>query len=384
MAFTVLGGGCAAGDGGGLPFAGPDTDPEAISTAVDVLVDRWGDDGAFFAIMASLDAGYTAAQIVDGAPTLTADGTIPGERPDGSPLDLLTPLDAGGASGAVAPRGVAAAPRRLIAAQGDRPQDQFVGFLGTSLSEIFSNAQRHIGSLDDATVENISEVTLLLAASGYSAEQIVEAYITDSLDFRGLCAVVVGQGDTVIMPARPPQIDAEMFCPEILGTTTSSSTTTTVATGGGFIPGDGELDGVYEGGAGFLFEEVPGIYEMTESSVTAVVAGDDVSLDIVYTQRYAKRMRNDDVTCTASVRDTWSGRGFVVGGLLEIDIAPVTREILELAGSDCDVVESDGTARDSIMAEFAAEVPYAVFGSVNVDGTITGEFGQFISFTASR
>jgi len=383
--LCVFIGACGGNDGDGLPFAGPSVDPVEIAAAADLLVDRWGDDGAFFAIMASLDTGYTAAQIVDDAPTLTADGTIPREGPSGPSLDLLTPLDAGNASGTIAVHGIAAAPRRLFAAQGDRPEDQYVDFVDTSLGEIFSTAQRHIGSLDGATIESVTEVTLLLAASGYSAEQIVEAYITDSLDFRGLCAVVTsGQGDAVVIPAGAPQIDAETFCPEILGTTTTSTSTTTVAPGGSFTPGDGELDGIYEGTADLLFEDIPGVFELTESSVAAVVAGDDLSLDIIYTLRYVKRYTNDDPTCTASVRDTWSGRGFVVGGLLEIEIAPVTREIVELSGSACDVVESDGTARDSIMAEWAAEVPYAVFGSVNADGTLTGEFGDFLSFTANR
>ncbi len=230
------------------------------------------------------------------------------------------------------------------------------------------------------------EMTLLLGSSGYSVEQIVEAIITGSWDVTlndalAPCFVITGN-DGLVTPARVPMKFVDFLCPGVFTTGSTGPTTTTTTTVAGLVPGTEALDGTYTGTVEFVFT-IPG-WEVVTSEVRAVIAGDDIEVSLVYEFRYDPRYLNETPSCTAVVRDSWYGLGFVVSGLLELDLAPVSREILSLTGTDCDVAYSTGTARDEVMAEFANEVPYAVFGSVSDEGMLTGEFGDFLSFTATR
>lgn len=381
-ALALLGASCG-GNGGALPFDEP-TEGET-EAAIDALVARWGDQPSFYAVMASLDRGYSAEQVIKRADDLAADGTIPLVAPDGPGLAMLRPLPS--SEGAVSPR-IAAAPRRLVAGGDDlSPQNQFVDFVDASLGELFDSARAKLDR-EAAFEQEVVELTILLGASGYSVEQIVEALITDSWDITINDALapcyVIADGDDLVLPARVPLNFVNRLCPGVFTTTSTStsSSSATSTTGAGLIPGTGALDGVYEGSAQLLIGI--GEWEILSSEVRAVISGDDMELDLVYELYYHARYINETPSCTAVVRDSWHGLGFVVDGLVELNIAPVTREIVSLSGSDCDVAYSDGTARDSIMAEFDAEASYAVLGSIGDSGVLTGEFGDFVSFTATK
>lgn len=390
----VLALGACGGDGGRPIFAAEPT-PAAATAAALILTDRWGDRDAFFVSVASLDAGYGITQILDNAADISPDGTIPGIAPDGPPLDLLSPLvESVGAGTSFA---VIGAPRLIVAGGDTGPTDWYVAATDRTLGEIFSAGEQMLEAEavfgeggEDLLVAGVTEATLQLAASGYSADQILEALITGlwlPAGAAGSCAFIPTSRDIATFQVVPPEGVPGFLCQDLRGllatrSTDSDTTTTSRATVSSGVVGD--VDGEYAGTAHLLFDEVPGIYEMTNSRVVATISGDDVHLEITYTLRYAKRMTNETPTCVATVRDSWAGDGFIVGGLLEIDIQPMGREILDLTGSSCDEVESDGTARESIEAEFAAEVPYAVFGSADGAGTLTGEFGDFLGFTATR
>lgn len=64
---------------------------ERLTAATGALVDRWGDQGAFYASMAALHAGYSTTQLVDAAVTgaLRADGSVDGVEPERPPAGLL-------------------------------------------------------------------------------------------------------------------------------------------------------------------------------------------------------------------------------------------------------------------------------------------------------
>lgn len=224
---------CAGGGEGGLGFL-PDEEPsdlDVAAAALDTLVGRWDDRLAFFAVVAAFDAGYSADQVVAAADTLTADGTIPGIAPEGSPSGLLTPLPSGDA--AALPDGVAA-PRRLVAAGTETPQDRFVAFVGSSLGEVFDNARGHLHALaarerlagvvaelrDAGFVDYVVGLTILLRASGYRTEEIVEAITLGTFD----AAVTSNGGSCIVIPddegrpTRPTGIAAkwlEMLCPGV-------------------------------------------------------------------------------------------------------------------------------------------------------------------------
>jgi hypothetical protein len=176
--------------------------------AAAALVDQWGSDrDAFYVVAWSLDAGYSADQIIDAAPhgMIQADGTI--TDTEGAPVEpvrepegLLVAVEVG-ASGmgvlAAAAGSVGGLARRLLV--DDKPRDAQVSGRGL-LSEVFDRgldafhkkqAELQAQAEEDAAARAelealaleqvfwITRGTLELAARGYSAPQIIEAILLD-------------------------------------------------------------------------------------------------------------------------------------------------------------------------------------------------------------
>lgn len=367
----------ACGDDGSGGADGP-TYEEALA-AGETLVDRWDDRLAFYAVVAAFDRGYSAEQVIQHPADVAADGTIPGVDPDGPAAEVLSPITAGGAP---PPGRVSAAPRRLVAGpDGLSPQNQYINFIDATLGEVYDAGLAHLQQEADFQ-QSVVEMTILLGASGYSVEQIVEALILDSwdIDLATNCYVIV-DGPDLVTPRRVHAKFVELLCPGVFTddtTTTSSSTTTTAGAGSG----DDDVDGHYLGTGDYSFT-LPN-WEVLESAVDLEIDEGSVAMTLVYTLDYAVRYINDEPSCVALVRATFTGSGTVVGSSVEAVLDPISLEILNLEGSDCDVVyASGGTARDDIMAEFAAE-GRSTFNGIISNGVLTGNFGGFFDVVATR
>lgn len=233
VGLAVLLTACSGGGEGGLGFL-PESDDatlEQSAAAVEVLVERWGDEGAFFAVMASFDAGYDADQIVSHVADLTAGGTITGEDPAGPALGLAEPLPGGDAA---APPRSHAAPRRLTAALGDAPRDGYVGFVDATFGEAFAAGEDHLRLLkaraefaevladlrDTGFLEYVTGLTVLLRLSGYGAEEIVEAILLGTFDIAltsngGRCTVITGDDGATVAPTGITTPWMDTLCPGV-------------------------------------------------------------------------------------------------------------------------------------------------------------------------
>lgn len=375
---------CSGGEGGAADSTTPQgPGVEEVAAAAEVLVGRWDDRLAFFVVMASLDAGYSVSQVVEHPADLAADGSIPGVDPVGPPLGMLSPLQGGADASGMGVGGVSAAPRRLIlAARAELdPQNQYVDFVDATLGEISDAFQARLAR-EREFEETIVEVTLVLGGSGYTAEQIVEAIITDSLDVVGPCWFVPGADGPVIPQGTPIPLFETLCSPLFEPETTTTSTTTTSTTAPTDDPGAGGIDGTYVGTAVYAVS-LPG-FEVVESRVEVVIEAGSVAMTIDYEFRYVPRSINEDPSCTAVVRDLWSGNGALVGFEVEALLDAVSRDILELEGSDCEVAyPSSGTARDEILADFAEFGQGGFSGTVD-GGSLTGNFGDYLDITAAK
>jgi len=208
------------GDGADLPGATTSTDATVVGEAVagtveagDALVARWGDEDAFLVVLWAMDAGYSAAQIIDAAvdDRVGADGLISSSdggvlEPDGEPQGRLS-VDGPSAFGY---RFVTA--RYSVSAQAlDEPSEAYVADLDGFASEIFEAGQ---ASIREFTADQVAlaGVVLELAYVGYSFDQILEAlYFGDvragpSESGSLLCWGVIGEGGQMVVPANEPSI----------------------------------------------------------------------------------------------------------------------------------------------------------------------------------
>ena len=203
VALLTLAAGCGGTDAEVDTVTGETSGDNAspASVAAEALVDQWGSDReAFYVVAWSLDAGYSAGQIIEAAPLgrIQASGEIADAdgtplQPANEPAGLLTVAEgqALGLGVAIA----AAVPARssaLILAADDEPQDARVPGLG-QLSDIHDGAPTAFESRmaklreDDPLTpweelalqqtELITQVTLELGARGYSGRQILDAIL---------------------------------------------------------------------------------------------------------------------------------------------------------------------------------------------------------------
>ena len=155
-------------------------DLEAAATRI---ADQWGARDGFAVTVIALDRGYSVDQLLD-ATAIDEDGTVPGTEPEDSDAGLVE-LAAAGATDALGTPTLALAGIGLAAlpAQEGGPTvaDATVAFLDESLGEIFDAGVAHLEALEAAEEaeaqreEIIIDITLSLAARGYSVEQIIEA-----------------------------------------------------------------------------------------------------------------------------------------------------------------------------------------------------------------
>jgi hypothetical protein len=259
FAVIVLVAACSSDDGASEGTAAPPSERTAatvqaeIEDAADALVDQWGSDrDAFFVIAWSLDAGYSAAQIITAAvdEQVRVDGTIAGPigsvlEPEYEPAGLLAPLEGNAAQfGPV----VAVAAIRITSALGrlaeDTPSNAEVSAIGL-LSEVFDAglaAMETINEKHEFDVE-AAEMALELAARGYSGKQILQGFLRgqlrDDLNESVFCYFLVSVDGRMVRPVNPPSdILIELNCPpfpddapyEVTATTAASTTTTTAPT----------------------------------------------------------------------------------------------------------------------------------------------------------
>lgn len=289
--------------------------------------------------MASFDAGYSVVQIVEHAGQLEADGTLPGVDAEGAPLGLFSPLATEGAGASLL--GMTAAPRRISTAllAGPIPVDQQVAFADALLGDLYDAGQSRLEAEDffgsgapEPLVEHVTEVTLLLAASGYSAEQIVEALITYTWVPGGSffkCPVILTTLDAATWRVVRPQAEPDFMCSAMRGlladdptATTTTITTTTITTTpppGGQTGGEiGAYDGTYTGSV-LLIDSATILAEVLDGVAEITITGGVVEIGVVAT---LKRLLDfdpgdDEPACVLIDQMTLSGAGTVSDGLVE-------------------------------------------------------------------
>lgn len=199
-------------DGRGSRCCLPEEEAAIVDASAEVLVARWGGEGAFFVVLRANDLGYRTQQIVDAADTIAADGTIQGVAPEGEPLGMLTELP-----------DTEQQSLRWTAAPVTEPEptetarDAYIGFIKKSMDEAHNAAKEAIAraeakEFDDAQLEmEIIIVVQKLGMQGYSAPQIIEAIffrddraILEDFGMDSNCRIAVRSGNGWLQPAFPP------------------------------------------------------------------------------------------------------------------------------------------------------------------------------------
>ena len=204
--------------GAGIDAASPEEVAAAkVDASSEVLVARWGGEGAFFVVVWANDLGYRTQQIVDAAESIAADGTIPGVAPEGEPLGMLTELPAGEPQ-SMAPIAIpVAAAGPADGAGDDTPQNAYIGSYDRTLDEVFTAGQEAVDRAEardeDEALLELGVIVLVqkLGMQGYSAPQIIEAILLfDREVFKGAsslssnCLIAIRSGDRWLKPAFPP------------------------------------------------------------------------------------------------------------------------------------------------------------------------------------
>ena len=284
FAVIVLVAACSSNDGASDGTTAPESERTAatlqaeIESAADALIDQWGSDrDAFFGVVWSLDAGYSAAQIIAAAADerMRVDGAIAGSNggvlePEYEPTGLLElpEIDAArfGPVVAVAAPGIRSALGRLA---DDTPSNAKVTGLGL-LQEAFDGGLAAFERSEEQAVldrldRQVTFLVLDLALRGYSTQQILEGLMVGSIivhvedDIK--CVYVATTDRTTVRPVRPPaDIFIELACPavpedaptEVAGATTTTTTTeagasTTTTSTTTTVPEALQLPATYEG-----------------------------------------------------------------------------------------------------------------------------------------
>lgn len=384
-AFTLTLAAC-----GGRDDSSSDDGPsfDDIIEAADTLVDRFGDDVAFFVTAISLDQGYSAGQIVDSAWAVGADGTIPQVPAAHEPWGLTAPADESQTSGGP-PRGAGIAPLVPPADTDETLGDTKVQFLGASLGEIWVNAGAHIARQDAySELKSVSDRSLpviaiiSLAATGYSPDQILEALLFDQWARQGSNGcTVIDNGKGIVTPQLKTRF-ADVQCRNSSGTplfvTATTSTTTTTGSDVPNEPGDSALDGTYNGTAQWL--EMAGGYEFVETAVHATVTDGVIDIQIGFTISWPRRSADNVPTCVTTVRSMYRGSATVTAGEFTVPMMGVSQELVNAVGSTCEGVEGE------LIAEWEADTASAVPLTAQLgDGVLAGTFWEgAVGITATR
>jgi len=386
-AFTLTLAAC-----GGRDDSSSDDGPsfDDIIEAADTLVDRFGDDVAFFVTAISLDQGYSAGQIVDSAWAVGADGTIPQVPAAHEPWGLTAPADESQTSGGP-PRGAGIAPLVPPADTDETLGDTKVQFLGASLGEIWVNAGAHIARQDAySELKSVSDRSLpviaiiSLAATGYSPDQILEALLFDQWARQGSNGcTVIDNGKGIVTPQLKTRF-ADVQCRNSSGTplfvTATTSTTTTVASNTPNEPADPALDATYTGTVQFLGQVSGANYQISETAVHATVTDGVIDIQIEFTLTWARSSDGGVPTCTPTIRDVLRGAAPVTAGEFTMPLTGVSQDIISLVGSDCEGAE--GELEAEWVEDTAGGVPLT---AQIVDGVLTGTFWQgLVGITATR
>lgn len=312
------------------------------------LVDRHGgDEGAFLATLLALDQGYDVYQLLSGAlgDRLEADGRI--TNADGSPLSPARQPEGAIELAASKPILVASLSAPLLVADSPpSPADAVIstGGVTVTVDEVFQKVldrkKQALEEAEDGTVAAGSEEwlrgyvtywTILLAARGYSATQIVQGLVMraeryelpDLVPDSGpgtdeyLCAYIWHSSGVMLKPKYPP-VDPiqEMVCPVAPKDAPELFVNEEVrkAVAGGSGGGSG-------GGGSTAAIDLTGRWVGTITAKKATVAGQDVSSyagegcdpSVIYTMSFpviADVVMNTDGTGTAN----WSGQPVEVPG----------------------------------------------------------------------
>lgn len=306
-----------------------------VSATVRAIVDRLGPDAAFSAVVLALDAGYGADQIAQHAGALTSDGTIPGTAPLGRPSGVFATATAQG----------------LRRAAEHTPAQ--------ALANLKAKAY------DEDTVETLLGTVLLLAGTGYSAEQILEGllfgeqrYARTALDpgpegggaRYERCILLAEQDGTLIVPAGPSTVygKAELCAlgiknrAEVLvvidgewveaSTTTDSAVTQPPSDDTGVSPDPAAIpDGVYTGTVSYpedkYFRRIDGTIE-----ISIVDGAAEVTVAYTAWENLEYSIVDDDAPkCAATAHSTLSGTG-TAGPPLSAALTQVSVDIIDVEG----------------------------------------------------
>jgi hypothetical protein len=281
---------CGAG-GGDNPFAGASEpiDP-TVAGAADVLVERWGAEGAFFVTLVAFDLGYSAEQVIAGVAGMGADGTIPDVDPAGPPLGMLseTGLDGQGPPSA-APVITAPVAVGVVAYGPDdaTPQDTYVVDVGSWASELWEAGQDSL-----RTELTMTDVVLGLAAQGYSLDQIVEALVAGEWELLtagdNACFIIIDAAGPWVAPDADPIAGLNASCAVV----SESGPPDVVDEGSDDPTTEGSTDGtrVYRGTAEFVMVagDPQNLYPENECTVAApaemeVLSDGTLTLSITWT-----------------------------------------------------------------------------------------------------
>lgn len=361
LAVALVASGCASSP----EVAAPDTTIAAEPGPVVVglrasakgLVDRWGDEGAFFVVLAALDRGYLVGQITEAldAGTLHADGTVSGVDPAGEASNLLTTVAAGWRSGVSAPD--------------DAPQDAFVAFVDQSASDLFAAGRRQIAA--QQVEELMVGILLHLAARGYSLEQIVNGIVLGQITIEAptLGCWLLTDGGAPVVAARPQVEGIPCPPPGSVGAATTTSVARPATPGGS--------DGMYVGG----ITDWPSGWDLRDSTVTAQVSGTRVVLEVEYLASIPFRHTEGVLVCTLVVNVLAAGSGELAA---EFALTVESAGVLDASGSECgDTFPWPRSAADEFVGNMSgATLPVQVL--VETDALLGMVLLPFLEFEAVR
>lgn len=385
LALFLLAAACGSGSDGDDATVAATSDAGAgdihaeVADAAEALIDRWGSDrNAFYVVAWSLDAGYSARQILDAAAHewILADGTITDSggavvSPAYEPERLLVAFEgeAVGPGFVVAHAGLPGASVVHFLAD-DQPQDAAVTGLGL-LTEVFDKGLETFQEDYKAALVFDARATALaieLGVRGYSTRQILEGIMlhhwTSEIYFGERCFFLMTRADEVVRPANPP-VDPilAMSCraipsdapTEVGGTTTSSSIAAPPPDSGG---DDDSIDGTYVGSLsvsdkGSEFATI--INSRAEFTIADGVT--DMTIDLTFKAVWVAG-DGDNEPCVTTDHWILSGSG-PAGPTIEIDLSVDLIELIAISGcergddDDDETVPFTGTiAGDVITGSF--------------------------------
>ena len=372
--------------------SGPDSpiDVGVVDASISLL-ERWRDRPSFYGVMAALDAGYSAAQVIAGADDLDPDGSIPGMAPERGPSGLLSRTGPNGLGRAAAGRVLAApaGPGTALGPETEEPDDRYVENVGAWLSEVGDQGQQAISRAELEPAEAVAAeagytetdfvgaivfLTLQLASRGYSERQIIEGMLSFDVDFdatNAMCWHVAGPGGSPIAPDHPPTEIARAICgpfPASDSTTTSTGEEDPSPRPPDAGPAPGEDAVIYTG----TLQPAPvtaAFLTVGESHIEIVVdaGAAAIAIDVTFEAMWVPGDDNNE-PCISTERFQLAGSGPVLAGEITADLAVVDLETLAIAG--CESEEGDD----------GETIPFR--GTIT-GGVIEGAIDPYFTFTAT-